>query len=243
MRCLTAIVVLLELSAARSLSLTDRRTVLGRAIHGAVGGAVSGAALLSPASSSAATAAESGDCQSIGPISVPKVGYSLYKTDASQVEACIELALAAGVRHFDCASQYGTNEMVGTALAESRTKRTELCIAHKVSNDEQSTDKRKVKRAVQREMSRLGPDYLDIAMVHSPPTDAKRRIQTYRALLELQEKGLVKAVGVCNYGVSPLEEIVKAGLPPPSVIQLSRYLFWAFQNHDANAATSSRASP
>ena len=83
-------------------------------------------------------------------LSIPRVGYSLYKTDPDQVERCIALALEAGVKHFDVATQYGSNEQVGNVLKPyfQTHSRQGYCITHKVSNEEQSKNGRKVKMAV-----------------------------------------------------------------------------------------------
>ena len=139
-------------------------------------------------------------------LSIPRVGYSLYKTDPDQVERCIALALEAGVKHFDVATQYGSNEQVGNVLKPyfQTHSRQGYCITHKVSNEEQSKNGRKVKMAVKKQMKLLGVDYLDIAMIHSPLTDTARRLQSYQSLLDLQSEGVIRAVGVCHYGVNPL---------------------------------------
>jgi len=162
-------------------------------------------------------------------IVIPRIGYSLYKTDADQVEKGIQLALEAGTRHFDVASEYGTNDIVGQTLKEyvikgslfgRQARRNEIFITHKVSNREQSTDTKAVQQAVLEQRKILGLDKLDLVMIHSPLTNKSKRLATYEALLELQAKGKVGGVGVCHYGVNPLEEIVSAGLPAPLVIQL-----------------------
>lgn len=182
-------------------------------------------------------------------VSIPRVGYSLYKTAAEQVPDGIQLALAAGIRHFDTASQYGTNSIVGktlqqylqsgldngkeevgadlAAIAAATTaskrrarRREQLFVTHKLSNEEQSIDPQAVRKAVKQQIKLLGVTYLDMVMIHSPLTDKARRLATYRALIDLQTKGLVRAVGVCHFGVAPLQELVDAGLPAPSVIQL-----------------------
>lgn len=154
-------------------------------------------------------------------ISIPRIGYSLYKTEPEQVPKCLELAVQAGVQHFDVATLYSSNTEVGAALksyiakgidyepnpTSSRSERRKrLFIAHKVSNKEQSKDKSKVKRAVKDEMRKLQVNYLDLCSVHSPLTDKEHRLSTYDALLDLQNEGIVKAVGVCNFGVNPLRK-------------------------------------
>ena len=146
----------------------------------------------------------------------PKISYSLYKTPADQVLEGVRLALDAGVEAFDCASLYGTNEYVAQALRSSNKR---VYIAHKLSNTEQSRDKSEVYRTVIQQLNLFHRDSLDLVMIHSPLTDVERRLTTYDALIDLQQKGLVKAVGVCHYGIVPLNEIVENSLPPPSVIQ------------------------
>lgn len=85
-----------------------------------------------------------------------------------------------------------------------------IFLHHKISNNDQSADKATVKKNVKREMKNLGligdGAYLDLVSIHSPLTDKERRMNSYKALLELQEEGIVKAVGVCNYGVSALSK-------------------------------------
>lgn len=196
-------------------------------------------------------------------LSVPRVGFSLYKTDMDQVERCVQIALQAGVRHFDVATMYGSNLEVGKALQqyisngliitpssnqgddyddesrirkqrlssqqEQEQRRADLFVSHKVSNAEQSSNRRSVKTAVKKAVSQLKTrGYLDLVSIHSPLTDSFRRLSTYEAFLELQQEGIVRAVGVCHYGIGPLQELVQAGLPPPSVIQLVQS---PFQQH------------
>ena len=128
----------------------------------------------------------------------------------------------------DAAYQYQTTRMKykGKKRGSAR-RRDELFLSHKISNEEQSTDPDKIRRDVLEAMNTLGVDYLDIVSIHSPLTDSKTRLATYRALLDLQQgddqkksSPIVRSVGVCNYGLGPLKEIAAAGLPLPAVNQL-----------------------
>lgn len=153
---------------------------------------------------------------------IPRVGYSVYKSDASQIPLCIELALKAGIQYFDVASQYSTNKEVGQILksyinsnkamtdgnilvsqapTSKLQRREQLFISHKVSNDEQYGTKAQIKRAIKNQMKHLNVNYLDMCSIHSPLTNQESRLRTYNTLLELQKDGLIRAVGVCNYGV------------------------------------------
>jgi diketogulonate reductase-like aldo/keto reductase len=207
-------------------------------------------------------------------VKIPRIGYSLYKTQEDLVPLSIALALKAGVTHFEVASLYGTNSKVGSALKPyldsglsaldvssvkpeilekidsfrkagedhavetglaglksslapipdgklgRKGRRDRIFIHHKVSNEEQSTDATSVKRAVKRAIAELGCTYLDMVSIHSPLTDRSRRLATYKALLELRDSGFVRSVGVCNYGLGPLQEIEQADLELPAINQL-----------------------
>lgn len=165
---------------------------------------------------------------------MPTIGYSFYKTK-DKIDECVKLALFSGkVEMLDLASQYGTNAEVGESLKTigltsadfPKSLRKLVFLHHKISNADQDLDVEVVKKNVKREIAKLADyqdrdkAYLDICSIHSPLTDKERRLASYRALLELQKEGLVKAVGVCNYGVGALNEIIEAGLPAPAINQL-----------------------
>jgi len=138
----------------------------------------------------------------------------------------LELAIQAGVRHLDVGTLYGSNHEIGEALPDilraNQLRRKDLFISHKLSNEEQSNDRKQVKQVVMKAIKELNAGtYLDCVYIHSPLTDRERRIATYEALCELQESKKIKLVGVCHFGVPVLQELVDHGLPPPSIIQLS----------------------
>jgi diketogulonate reductase-like aldo/keto reductase len=109
----------------------------------------------------------------------------------------------------------------------SGRRREELFLSHKISNEEQSIDPDKIRRAILETMDTLGVEYLDMVSVHSPLTNSETRLAAYRALVDLQQRNdrkksspIIRSIGVCNYGLGPLKEIVAAGLPLPVVNQL-----------------------
>ena len=180
-------------------------------------------------------------------VQLPRIGYSLYKTAAEQVSEGVGLALQAGTRHFDCASQYGTNAQVGSVIHKflatgqvetkngvTQTPRSDrqVYVTHKVSNTEQSLSSRELKTNLLEQSKILGKK-LDLVMIHSPLTDSNKRLSTYATLCELAERKKIGAVGVCHFGVKPLQELVNAGLPAPSVIQLELSPFHLHKDVDA----------
>lgn len=64
--------------------------------------------------------------------------------------------------------------------------------------------------------------YIDLYLVHSPIGGPRRRLESWNAILEAQTEGKIKSVGVSNYGVSHIQEMVDSGLPLPVINQVKR---------------------
>jgi 2,5-diketo-D-gluconate reductase A len=126
----------------------------------------------------------------------------------------------------------GTSRLSPAPLGSAgrRGRREGLFLSHKLSNAEQSTDATAVRRSVKAAIAALGCSYLDMVSIHSPLTDQSRRMATYQALLELRDSGFVKTVGVCNYGLGPLQELAAADLELPAVNQLELSPFHAHKD-------------
>lgn len=100
-----------------------------------------------------------------------------------------------------------------------RRRREELFLSYKISNEEQSTDPNEIRKVLERAIQDLeggnkqqqkgSIGYFDMVSIHSPLTTKEKRLGTYKALIQLKrESRLVKNVGVCNYGLNPLMEIL-----------------------------------
>lgn len=119
----------------------------------------------------------------------------------------------------------------------------------KLSNRDQSAQRKDVKRALKASLKRLKLSYVDSYLIHSPLTDAVRRLASWQALLELREEGLCRSVGVANWGPQHLGEL-EAAFPSadaqPQVLQLELSPFnqhadclaWAAR-HDARVVAAS----
>ncbi|KAA1476615.1 Aldo/keto reductase [Dentipellis sp. KUC8613] len=135
----------------------------------------------------------------------------------------IPLALAAGYRHIDSAQSYGNEAEVGKGVRASGVPRSEVFVTSKIMNPNHGYES--TLRGVEASIRRFGFDYLDLFLIHDPMSGSKRRLDTYRALLELRDKGKLKSVGVSNYGIRHLEEIQKAGMELPAVNQIEIHPF------------------
>ena len=135
--------------------------------------------------------------------------------------ATVRAALDAGVNFFDTAEGYGDGDseaVLGRALVG---RRHEAVIATKVSRSHLSGDE--VRRACERSLRRLQTDYIDLYQAHWPsrtvPLD-----ETVGALDRLREQGKVRSVGVCNFGVGDLSDLLRIGRVETN--QLPYSLLW-----------------
>ncbi|EIW77514.1 Aldo keto reductase [Coniophora puteana RWD-64-598 SS2] len=154
------------------------------------------------------------------------VGLGVY--ESYQCAKAVRLALKNGYTHVDSARLYGNETQVGEGIKASGVERSKLFITSKVYatdfNDTESAvvdSVNNLKYGMEGKRGPLGPsDYYDLYLLHSPHGGKQKRLKAYRGLLEARKKGLVKSVGVSNYGPHHIEEIRQAGLEMPVVNQL-----------------------
>lgn len=150
-------------------------------------------------------------------IEMPVLGFGTYKiVDDAEVERSVLEAFEAGYRKIDTASMYGNEEAIGRALRSCGIPRDELFIATKVWNDEQGADG--VAAAIERSLTRLGVDRVDLYLVHWPVPRLYE--STWRGMERALEKGLTRAIGVCNFLEPHLEALDGLADVPPMVDQV-----------------------
>jgi 2,5-diketo-D-gluconate reductase A len=144
---------------------------------------------------------------------VPQLGFGLYKVPAADAARLCRNAIAIGYRHLDTAAFYGNEEGVGEAVREAPVPRQELFVTSKVWKDDNGYDS--TLRAFDASMSRLGLATLDLYMIHWPVPSTDRYVDTWRALIRLQEEGRVRSIGVANFHAHHIERIVvETGVTP-----------------------------
>jgi diketogulonate reductase-like aldo/keto reductase len=129
-----------------------------------------------------------------------------YTNDKRDIEA-IQTALELGYRHIDTAEGYAEGhceELVGEAI--KGFNRDELIIATKVTKTNLKPDD--LRRSLDNSLKRLGLDYVDLYMIHSPSQDIPLS-ETMPVFDQLKEEGLIKNIGVSNFTVEKLEEAIK----------------------------------
>ncbi|WP_134701042.1 aldo/keto reductase [Ammoniphilus sp. YIM 78166] len=140
-------------------------------------------------------------------VKMPWVGLGVFKvTDGEEVVHSVKAALEAGYRSIDTAAIYGNEEGVGRAIAESNIPREELFITTKVWNANQGYET--TLAAFDESMEKLGLDYLDLYLIHWPLPSHGKYVETWKALEKLYKDGRVRAIGVSNFKIHHLEDIM-----------------------------------
>ncbi|MGI8834187.1 MAG: aldo/keto reductase, partial [Nitrososphaeraceae archaeon] len=138
-------------------------------------------------------------------IEIPYLGLGVYQTLPGETTVrVVNYALKIGYRHIDTAELYGNETEVGLALRESGIKREDVFITTKVWNNHQGYDS--TVRACERSLGRLGLSYVDLYLIHWPVQGLGN--ETWRAMMWLLDQGKVRAIGVSNYTIENLNEVL-----------------------------------
>lgn len=155
-------------------------------------------------------------------VAIPRLGLGVFRAEAGgQTATAVRAALRAGYRHIDTARIYGNEADVGDAIRASGLDRDHVFVTTKLWNDDHGYQP--TLAAFEASRRRLGLDVIDLYLVHWPVPGL--RLDTWRAMEHLLATGKVRAIGVSNYMVRHLEELLAVAEHPPSVnqIELSPY--------------------
>lgn len=148
-------------------------------------------------------------------ITMPRLGLGLYKVDdGAEIERAVAWALEAGYRSFDSAQFYGNEQGLGRAL--KAIDRESVFVTTKVWNSHHGRDA--AVRACEESLHKLNMDYIDLYLIHWPVPGTY--LETWQALEELYRRVLCRAIGVSNFNIRHLENVLKAGSVVPAVNQV-----------------------
>lgn len=148
---------------------------------------------------------------------IPVLGFGTWKlADGEEAYSAVQTALRFGYRLIDTAALYNNEASVGRAIRESDVPREEVFVTTKLREADHAYDD--ALAACRVSMERLGLAYIDLYLIHWP-TSAKR-LEAWKALVDLRRQGLVKHIGVSNYTVAHLNELLDASTVVPEVNQI-----------------------
>jgi methylglyoxal/glyoxal reductase len=150
-------------------------------------------------------------------VEMPRLGLGVWKAkDGEEVQNAVKAAIQTGYRLIDTAAVYKNEEGVGKAIKESGVSREDLFITTKVWNDDQGYES--TLQAFEESRKKLGLEYIDLYLIHWPVKGKYK--ETWKALEKLYEDGLVKAIGVSNFQVHHLKDLLADAKVKPVVNQV-----------------------
>jgi methylglyoxal/glyoxal reductase len=150
-------------------------------------------------------------------VEMPWLGLGVYRLEEDEeVEKAVKTALLKGYRSIDTAAAYHNEAGVARGIKESGIPRNEIFITTKIKNDQQGY--RSAINAFYQSLELLQTDYIDLYLIHWPK--GNKSLQTWKAMEELYEKGLIRAIGVSNFKIHHLEYLMTAGKVVPAVNQV-----------------------
>lgn len=148
---------------------------------------------------------------------MPWLGLGVFQLqDGDEVAAAVRHALKIGYRSIDTASIYGNERGVGRALRESGIPREQIFLTTKVWTADVRS--RRVREACEASLERLGVDYVDLYLIHWPVPGAYR--DAWEVLQEIQRSGRARAIGVSNFLIQHLDDLLRDGQTVPAVNQV-----------------------
>ena len=153
---------------------------------------------------------------------IPVLGLGVWQAGAGkETRKAVSAALESGYRLIDTAKLYGNERDVGAAVRESGIPRDEIFVTTKLWNSDQGFES--ALRAFEGSRRELGLEYVDLYLVHWPVPQLRN--ESWKALLKIREQGLARSIGVSNYTIPHLEELLRASPVPPSVNQVEFHPF------------------
>ncbi|MEY8389995.1 aldo/keto reductase [Lachnospiraceae bacterium 45-W7] len=161
-------------------------------------------------------------------VEIPQLGLGTWQiTDKPQMADVIRAALSLGYRLIDTAAAYCNEMAIAKAIGANEVKREELFISDKVWNT--SRGFADVQKACRKSLKKLKVDYLDMYLIHWPasmklyPNWIEINADTWKGMEQLYRDGLVKSIGVCNFKVHHLQELMKSAEILPMINQIEMH--------------------
>ena len=155
-------------------------------------------------------------------IEMPMVGFGVYQVSDVETEKAVLEALKAGYRLLDTAGVYGNEACVGRAIKASGIAREAIFVTTKLwiqrENGYENT-----RKALADSLSRLGLDYVDLYLMHQPFGDVHEQ---WRAMQDLYRAGKARSIGVSNFHMDRLMDLITCHQIVPAVNQIETHPFY-----------------
>ncbi len=152
---------------------------------------------------------------------MPRLGLGVWLISSGKsCESAVRAALDAGFRHIDTAAFYGNEESVGKAIRDSGIARDEIYLTTKLWNSDHGNPE----RALDRSLGKLKMDFVDLYLIHYPVPE---RLRSWRVLAGLRSGGKARSIGVSNFTIRHLTELLADSdtIPAVNQVELHPYLY------------------
>ncbi|EAW09954.1 aldo/keto reductase family protein [Aspergillus clavatus NRRL 1] len=143
---------------------------------------------------------------------IPVLGFGPTHSPSSKTEEPTLEALKTGYRHIDSAIMYRNEKACSRAIQNSGLARSDIFFTTKIPPGSMGYER--TRRAIDSSLREAGTEYFDLILIHAPYGGKDGRLGSWRALVEAQQAGKTRSIGVSNYGVhhlNELEEYITAG--------------------------------
>ena len=157
-------------------------------------------------------------------VEIPLLGLGTWQSRGKKCEHAVEFALTHRYLMIDTAQGYHNEGQVGKGWKASGRSREGIFITTKISSSNQGY--KKSKRSLEESLKKLQTDYVDLLLIHWPKKrNFSLTVETWQALVELQESGLTRSIGVSNFTIPLLEKLTKESDVLPAVNQVEFHTF------------------
>lgn len=167
---------------------------------------------------------------------IPTLGLGTYGLNGAAGAESVAHAIGLGYRLIDTAYSYGNEDAVGEGIRKSGIDPAELVVTSKVPNGHHG--RRPTLEAFEQTMNRLGLETLDLYLIHWPEPRDGLYVETWQTLVELQQQGRVRSIGVSNFDAKQLDDVIAATGVTPAVNQVPVSLL--HPNSEAQATDAAR---
>lgn len=161
-------------------------------------------------------------------VTMPQLGFGVYKIANNDMPSVMREAFSVGYRSIDTAQYYQNESGLGEAILANQLNREELFITTKVWNSHQGYEE--TLEAFEESLERLQLEYIDMYLIHWPAPKFNKYLDSYRALERLYAERRVRAIGVCNFDIEHLENLLAHCKIKPAVNQIECHPYFQQQN-------------
>jgi len=165
-------------------------------------------------------------------VEMPVLGFGVSQTPPEETRAAVEIALETGYRHIDTAAAYGNERGVGDAVRASSVGRMDVFLETKIWISDYGYEE--TLHSFGKSAGKLGVEQIDLLILHHAlPSAFDKTVGAYRALERLLADGKVRAIGVSNFMVEPLTDLLDQTTVVPAVNQIEVHPY--FQQREVQA--------